>query len=131
MSQIIQVESDIYKPFFDENTDQYIDKSPYQKYERNCIRYECRCKAGSVFVGNGMFKQHIKSKTHKDFIRNYRKYYKELDEANENNIKLKTENELLQRKNRKLSKQVEDLLKIIQELNDDEQFDDCLDSINN
>ena len=89
MNQLTQIETDIYKPFFDENTDQYIDKSPYKKYERNCIRYECRCKAGAVFIGNTMFNQHKKSKTHKDFIKNYRKYYKELDEANETIIKLK------------------------------------------
>ncbi len=125
MSQLLQIETDIYKPYFDENTDKYIDKSPYKPYERNCIRFECRCKAGSVFIGNAMFKQHVKSKTHRDFIKNYKKYYKEIDEASETIKRLTADNELLQRKNLKLSKQVEDLLSMIQELNDDSQFEDC------
>ena len=39
MSQLVQVYTDIYKPDFDENTGNYINKSPYKPYERNCIRY--------------------------------------------------------------------------------------------
>ena len=125
MSQLLQIETDIYKPYFDENTDEYIDKSPYKPYERNCIRFECRCKAGSVFIGNAMFKQHVKSKTHRDFIKNYKKYYKEIDEAFETIKRLTADNELFQRKNLKLSKQIEDLLRMFKELNDDLQFEDC------
>lgn len=71
----------IYKPGFDENSGRYIDISPYQRYGRNCQVYECRCRAGARFRGNVEFKQHIKSKTHEDFIRNYPKYFKEVDEA--------------------------------------------------
>ena len=44
MNQLVQVYTDIYKPEFNENTDSYVDKSPYKPYERNCIRYECRCR---------------------------------------------------------------------------------------
>lgn len=126
MNQIVQVFNTIYKPVFDENKDEYIDKSPYKRYERNCIHYECRCKAGASFTSNASFKQHIKSKTHKDFINNYRKYYKEIDESSEKIKKLISENELLIRKNNKLTKRVEDLLNIIKDINDDEQFDDCM-----
>tara|TARA_B100000214_G_C23959628_1_gene624586 strand:+ start:1488 stop:1916 length:429 start_codon:yes stop_codon:yes gene_type:complete len=128
MNQLVKVFSDIYKPTFNENNDEYIDTSPYKPYERNCIRYECRCKAGSYFIGNTMFKQHIKSKTHKDFIANYSKYYKEVDESKEIINNLKVENELLTRKNNKLKNQNSNLLKIIEELNDeddDEEFKDC------
>ena len=41
------------------------------------------------FVGNSMFKQHIKSKIYEISIINYKKYFKEVDEANEtiNNLK--------------------------------------------
>jgi len=99
MAQLVQVYTDIYKPAFDENTDEYIDKSPYKPYERNCIRFECRCKAGTYFIGYSQFKQHIKSKTHKDFIVNYKKYFKELDDKIEENKKLLSENQLLERKN--------------------------------
>jgi len=140
MSQLVQVYTDIYKPNFDENTDIYVDKSPYKPYERRCIRFECRCRAGSYFIGNSQFKQHIKSKTHKDFIVYYKKYYKEVDELAEENNKLLSEKSLLERKNdhftetnkslsntiEKLRKQNKDLLKIIEESNDDNEFEDCI-----
>ena len=140
MSQLVQVQTDIYKPSFDENTDEYIDKSPYRAYERNCIRFECRCRAGSNFVGNAQFKQHIKSKTHKDFIVYYKKYYKEIDESGAKINDLLSEKELLLRKNQTLNirnqalndklvksqKQNSDLLNIIKDLNDEEEFEDCI-----
>lgn len=117
MNQLTKVETSIYIPSFDENNDIYIDKSPYKPYERKCIKYECRCKAGAFFIGNSMFKQHIKSKTHKDFILNYKKYFKEVDEAKETINNLKIENELLKRKLLRYQKVIEML--------DEEQFDDC------
>ena len=142
MNQLVQVYTAIYKPAFNENTDNYLDKSPYKPYERNCTRYECRCKAGSYFVGLSQFKQHIKSKTHKDFITNYSKYYKEIDELGETNKKLLSDKELLIRKNdhlndinrsltlkiQKLQNHNKDLLKIIGELNEDNEFEDCSES---
>ena len=140
MNQLVKVFHDIYKPTFDENEDKYIDISPYQPYERNCTRYECRCKAGSYFVGNSMFKQHIQSKTHKDFIQNYKKYYKEIDEAAETIQKLIADKELFIRKNNSiqktnqsliqkietLQKLNEKLINIIQEMNTDNEFHDCI-----
>lgn len=140
MAQLVQVYTDIYKPAFDENKDKYIDKSPYKPYERNCIRFECRCKAGAYFIGNSQFKQHIKSKTHKDFIVNYKKYFKEIDELGEKNKKLLSDNQLLERKNNlqsdkiedlltkieKLQKQNKDLLKIISDMNEEDDFQDCI-----
>ena len=118
--QIIPVNKEIYIPSFNEEVDEYYDKSPYKKYERNCIQYECRCKAGSVFMGNAMFKQHIKSKTHKDFITNYKRYYAEVDRAEETNKELRVENEFLTRKNIKLQKKIDEL-----EAKYLEEFHDC------
>jgi len=118
--QIISVNKEIYIPSFNEEVDEYYDKSPYKKYERNCIQYECRCKAGSVFMGNAMFKQHIKSKTHKDFIANYKKYYAETDRAEETIKELRVENEFLTRKNIKLQKKNDEL-----EEKYLEEFHDC------
>jgi len=118
--QIIPVNKEIYIPSFNEEVDEYYDKSPYKKYERNCIQYECRCKAGSVFMGNAMFKQHIKSKTHKDFITNYKKYYAEVDRAKETIKELRIENEFLTRKNIQLQKQNDEL-----EAKYLEEFHDC------
>ena len=118
--QIISVNKEIYIPSFNEEVDEYYDKSPYKKYERNCIQYECRCKAGSVFMGNAMFKQHIKSKTHKDFIANYKKYYAETDRTEETIKELRVENEFLTRKNIKLQKKNDEL-----EEKYLEEFHDC------
>jgi DNA repair exonuclease SbcCD ATPase subunit len=126
MSSLALIHSDIYVPEFNENTDEYFDKCPYKPYERNCIRYECRCKAGSYFLNNASYKQHIKSRTHKDFIENYKKYYKEVDEAQQNIKDLKAEIELLKRKNTNLKLQNNKLLEIIEEMNDEGEFVDCL-----
>ena len=123
MSQIISVHKEIYIPSFNEETDEYYDKSPYKRYERNCIQYECRCKAGSVFMGNTMFKNHIKSKTHKDFIVNYKKYYREVDSAKEIIKELRVENEFLARKNIILQKRIDELE---MEKIDSEEFHECL-----
>ena len=115
-NQIVSVTKCIYIPSFDEELDEYYDKSPYKKYERNCIQYECRCKAGSTFVANTGFKQHIKSKTHKDYISNYKKYYAEVDQVKETIKELRIENEFLTRKNIILQKKIDEL--------EDEEFHD-------
>ena len=81
MNQLTIVDTDIYKPVFNVETDKFVDKSPYKPYERRCVRYECRCKAGSYFIGGVQYKQHVKSKTHRDFVEYYKKYYKEIDES--------------------------------------------------
>ena len=139
MNQIQQVFTEIYKPSFDVDKDEFVDKTPYRAYERNCIRYECRCKAGAYFVDNKNFKQHTKSKTHKEFIENYKKYYKEVDEAGETIINLTADKELLLRKNQSLmndcrsyttkigllQKQNGTFLEIIKELNEDMEFEEC------
>ena len=105
MSQLAKIDFDIYIPVFDGVTGEYIDKSPYKPYERNRIRYECRCCAGKSFTTNAQFKSHIKSQTHQEFIKNYSKYYKEVDKAAETIKNQLIEIELLKRKNRKINKQ--------------------------
>jgi len=122
MNQIITVNKDIYIPSFNEELDEYIDISPYKRYERNCIQYECRCRAGSIITGNTGFKQHIKSKTHKDYIKNYKKYYSEVDKANSIIKELTIENEFLKRKNIQYQKRIEEL-----ERDDDDDFDNFVD----
>ena len=108
-NQIVSITRCIYIPKFDSSKDEYIDKSPYKPYERNAIQYECRCRVGSVLTNTTTFKQHIKSKTHKDFIKNYKKYYAELDSAKETIKELRVENEFLIRKNIKLQKKIDEL----------------------
>ena len=116
MTEIISLQKNIYIPSFDENNDEYIDISPYKPYMRNPIQYECRCRAGCTFTGNSGFKQHIKSKTHRDFIKNYKKYYAEVDKANLMIKELRVENEFLKRKNLQYQKEIDELK---------EEFYDC------
>ena len=139
MNQLQQVFTEIYKPSFDVDKDEFVDRTPYKAYERNCIRYECRCRAGAYFVGNAHFNQHTKSKTHKDFIKNYKKYYKEVVEADETIKSLTADKELLLRKNQSLmtdcrsyttkigllQKQNITFLEMIKELNEDMEFEEC------
>lgn len=95
----------IYKPGFDENSGLYIDMTPYQRYSRNCQVYECRCRAGASFRGNAEYKQHIKSKTHQDFIGNYAKYFKEVDEAQDRIKELRVKSDLSERTVNKLERE--------------------------
>ena len=104
MNQIVSIHQAIYIPLFDETLDKYIDKSPYKPYERNCIRYECRCKAGTSFISTSQFKQHIKSKTHQEYINNYENYNKELIALKKENINLRAAYLLLEQKNTKLDR---------------------------
>jgi len=118
-NQMIIVNKEIYIPSFNEELDEYYDKSPYKRYERNCIQYECRCKAGTLFMGNAMFKQHTKSKTHRDFIKNYKKYDAEIDRAKETIKELRVENEFLIRKNIQIQKKNDELkAKYLEEFHD-------------
>jgi hypothetical protein len=107
--QIVSITRCVYIPSFDESSGEYIDISPYKPYSRNHIQYECRCRAGCIITNTTTFKQHVKSKTHKDFIQNYKKYYAELDQAKETIKELRVENEFLTRKNIKLQKQIYEL----------------------
>jgi hypothetical protein len=79
----------------------FYDKSPYKPYERNCQVYECRCCAGKSFRGNSEYNNHIKSKTHKEFIKNYPKYYKEVDQHAEEIKQLRIDKERLTRENKR------------------------------
>ena len=102
---LVSTHNVIYKPGFDENSGRYIDITPYQRYGRNCQVYECRCRAGTSFRGNVEFKQHIKSKTHQDFINNYPKYFKEVDEAQDRIKELRVKTDLSERTISKLERE--------------------------
>ena len=122
MNKLSKIDHDIYIPFFDENNDIFVDKSPYIKYQRNCIEYECRCKAGSYFYNNQSFKQHIKSKTHKDYINNYKKYYKQVDDMSKLLKERDIELELCKRKIFRLEHKLQE----IENISNNEIFYDCI-----
>ena len=145
MNQIITTEYRTYIPQFCENNDTYYDISPYKPYEKNRISYKCRCKSGVVFTNNNQFNQHIKSKTHITYIRDYKDNFKELDEQGERIKELIIENGKLQNRiihleryknENEKEKKRQELIKIkiqteksLQELDDDSEddivFQDC------
>ena len=101
--EIVSTQTKIYKPEFDTEKDIYYDKSPFKKYERG-IPHKCPCKIGKLFNNLTQYNQHIKTKTHKNYIQNYKNHNQELDSANERIKELTKENELLKRMNLQLQK---------------------------
>jgi hypothetical protein len=104
MNSIIPTESCQYEPEFNEETGEYYDECPYPPYTRNAIRYDCKCKAGSGFMGRQAFKNHIKNKTHQLYL----KYYNERLELKLRQIAVDT--------NKKLETLIEDKDREIKEL---------------
>ena len=121
MLELANIDKEIYVPVFDENSDIYIDKSPYMPYQRKCIEYSCKCRSGSTFYNNASFKQHTKTKTHQNFIKNYKKYNKQIYERDETIKKQRIEIELLSRKMNTYKTIVDNISNNI----DDAMFQDC------
>ena len=121
MLELANIDKEIYIPVFDENGDIYIDKSPYMPYQRKCIEYTCKCRSGSTFYNNASFKQHTKTKTHIDYIKNYKKYNIELYKRDETIKKQRIEIELVTRKMEKYKTIVDNISSNI----DDMVFQDC------
>ena len=122
MTDIVCIHKSIYKPTFDTDTGEYLDKCPYKPYERNRIWYDCRCKAGTIFKTPQSFRQHIKSKTHREFINNYKNYYKEVDEREETIKQQRIEMEMLSREVQRLKNKLESM---VESIKDDIDFHDC------
>ena len=88
----------MYIPTFDENTGKYIDVCPYKFHERQRKHYTCRCNVSTIITSRQQFLSHVKSKTHQELLKNHEMYYKELDDATNENKQYRVENELLKRK---------------------------------
>ena len=80
-NEIVPVDEFVYEPYFDEETGEYVDKCPYQKYQRNRKIYICRCK-NTKFSDLVSYKNHVKTKTHQQYIKNYKSYNKITEESN-------------------------------------------------
>jgi len=62
-----------YTPEFDPDTNEYYDKCPYKKHERNRPKFSCGCKSGDIiFDSITSFNQHIKSRCHKAWLHDYK-----------------------------------------------------------
>tara|TARA_Y100001970_G_scaffold213241_1_gene260511 strand:- start:1134 stop:1490 length:357 start_codon:yes stop_codon:yes gene_type:complete len=108
MEQLISTQIKIYEPQFNTDTDQYYDKSPFKKYERG-ITHKCPCKIGKLFSNLTQYNQHIKTKTHQNYIMNYKNHNQELDSLKEEIKGLIKEKEFLTRLNLKLQKKIDEL----------------------
>ena len=117
--QIVASNLKIYEPEFDEDEDCYKDINPFKKYERSIISYECKCRAGTCFTNNTQYKQHIKSKTHKKFIENYKLFHKEISDLKK---EIKGKDIIIEKLKRKVMK----LSNYIKEFEEDDcLFKDC------
>ena len=119
MANQLVAEPPTYTPQFNENSGKFEDKSPFIKGERKCIQYKCSCKSGTLFSGYSQWKNHIKSKTHQEYIVNYEKNNKEVDDLKieKNDLLAKNgvlENKILnlENKNKTLTDQNEKLSEI-------------------
>ena len=66
--QLATIDSRIYKPRYNTDTDSYEDICPYLPYQRNCIKYDCECGSNSYFDTMSKYKSHIQSKIHKRWL---------------------------------------------------------------
>ena len=104
MSNQIVTEPPLYTPEYNADTDKYEDQSPFVKFERNNKKlYKCSCKSGTLFSGYSSFIQHIKSKTHQEYINNFENYNKELIALKKENRNIRAAHLLLEQLNTKLN----------------------------
>jgi len=115
MDQLI-TEPPLYTPQFNENTGKYEDESPYEKYKPTHKTYKCSCKSGTLFSDRFRFMQHIKSKTHQEYINNYENYNKELIALKKENINLRAGYLLLEQQSTKFTVEIAKLEKNKEEL---------------
>ena len=95
---LVTLDHSLYVPEFDPETNQYRDENPFRKHSRRNQVIECRCKLGTHFTTYSKFADHLKTKTHRNFIGSYETYYKDADEFKKEIKGLKVENGLLKRK---------------------------------
>tara|TARA_Y100001970_G_scaffold60368_1_gene76861 strand:- start:1024 stop:1395 length:372 start_codon:yes stop_codon:yes gene_type:complete len=122
--EIVSTQTKIYKPEFNPENDNYYDKSPFKKYERG-IPHKCNCKIGKLFNNLTQYNQHINTKTHKNYIQNYKNHNQELDTLKEEIKELTAKNEFLIRKNIDFQKELDELKSKIYELENEEGYQSC------
>ena len=120
--ELVSTEIKIYKPEFNPDTGKFYDTPPFNKHERG-IPHKCHCKTGRLFNNLTQYKQHIKTKTHQNYIQNYKNHNQELDSLKEEIKELTAKNEFLIRKNIDFQKEIDELKSKIYELENEEFHD--------
>lgn len=69
-TQIVSTFIEEYKPEFDEETGEYYDECPYEKYKRSKKSYSCPCVSGKIINTRAQFIAHFKIKSHKNWLKN-------------------------------------------------------------
>ena len=70
-SQLVRTEIEEYAPLFDEETGEYTDVCPYEKYSRGQNKvYSCPCICGRTLNNRQQFLQHFKTKAHANWLKN-------------------------------------------------------------
>ena len=116
MSNQLVTEPPLYTVEFNAVTGKYEDKSPYEKGKPTHKLYKCSCKSGTCFSDRRGFMQHIKSKTHQEYINNYENYNKELIALKKENINLRAGYLLLEQQSTKFTVEIAKLEKNKEEL---------------
>ena len=71
MNQLVITEIEEYVPVFNEDTGEYTDACPYEKYTRGQQSvYTCRCISGRTLNNRQQFIQHFKTKAHGNWMKN-------------------------------------------------------------
>ena len=71
MAQLVRTDFEEYEPYFNEETGEYSDKCPYEKYTRGQQTvYTCRCISGRTMNNRQQFMQHFKTKAHANWMKN-------------------------------------------------------------
>lgn len=70
-TQLVRTEIEDYAPAFNEETGEYSDACPYEKYTRGQQSvYTCRCISGRTLNNRQQFIQHFKTKAHSNWLKN-------------------------------------------------------------
>ena len=96
---VVSIEAILYEPELEPDTGEYIDKNPYGKGKgKPKPIITCPCKCGTLITTYASFKQHIGTKTHQNWLKNYAEEQKKKDE----NRKIENDNRKLKIKNGRL-----------------------------
>ncbi len=78
----IMITESTYRPEYNAETKCYEDNNPIPRYKQG-FRYRCMCHPQTILTKSSEFTQHFKTKMHRDYILNYERNTKDLNDAYE------------------------------------------------
>ncbi len=94
----------IYRPEYNAETKRYEDLNPIPRY-RQGFRYRCLCHS-SIMTKSSDMNQHFKTKCHRDYLENYERNTKDLNDAQDRIKKLQIKLELNHQTIRRLEQEL-------------------------